>query len=165
MLKAWLWWTRLRNVPARFDQLRASRNWLAFVGRFALSGQKADLIATSGNFALDHSGFTFGTLYEASEDISIGYTLGPLRKGQRYFFMGHGTLPYDGISDFYFEADDGTALNLLFEPMRGSDAKAALAKLLNDRPLQPMDDDSTRGKELKTVRWVLERLRRRNKVY
>lgn len=165
MLNAWLWWMRLRGVPASFERLHDNRNWLAFVGRFALTGQKAAQIATAGNFMLDRDGFTFGTLYEAREDISIGFQLGPLKKGERYYFMGFGTLPYDGISDYYFEAEDGTALNLIFEPMRGSDAKAALAKLLNDRPLTEAPDTSKRGQELQTVRWLLSRLRKRNKVY
>ena len=135
------------------------------MGRFGLTGHKTDLIATAGNFALDHSGFTFGTLYEAQEDISIGYIDGPLTRSGRYFFVGYGSLAYDGIQDYYFEAEDGTPLNLLFEPMRGSDVKAAHAKLLNDRLLRPIPCDTTRAKELQTVRWVLAKLRHRNRLY
>lgn len=165
MLGTWIWWLRLRHLPARFEQLRDNRNWLAFVGRFALAGQKTDLLATAHNFQLDHDGFTFGTLYEAREDISIGPLLGPLERGQRYYFMGFGSLPHDGISDYFFEAMDGTALHLIFETMRGSDVKAAQTKLINDRLLSPILDNSARTRELKTVRWLLTGLRKRNKVH
>ncbi|PTX57126.1 hypothetical protein C8N43_1792 [Litoreibacter ponti] len=78
--------------------------------------------------------------------------------------MGFGTLPYDGILDYYFEAEDGTPLNLIFEPLRGSDAKAAHAKLLNDRLLRPVPEGGKRGAELATVRKVLAGMRRRNRL-
>lgn len=164
MLGAWIWSRRLARAPSTAAGLRTYRNWLAFLGRFALSGQKADLIATAPNFSLDRDGFVFGTLYEAQEDISIGPVLGPLRRGGRYRFMGAGSLPQDGITDYYFEAEDGTALNLIFESMRGSDVKAARAKLLNDRLLVPLPDSGARAGELATVRAILARLRRRNRV-
>ncbi len=165
MLGTWLWWLRLRRVPAQINQLRNTRNWLAFVGRFAMAGQKADLLVTSHNHSLDQNGFTFGTLYEAREDISIGAQLGPLKKGHHYYFMGYGTLPHDGILDYYFEDMDGFALNLIFESLRGSDVNAAHTKLLNDRLLTPVVDDSPRARDLKLVRTLLARLRKRNKIH
>lgn len=165
MLAEWLWGMRLRRVPFRLDQLRDNRNWLAFVGRFNLSAQNVDLIATAHTCMLDQNGLVFGTLYEAQEDISIGPVLGPIRAGQRNFFTGFGSLPQDGNLDYYFEAEDGQAVNLIFETKRGSDVRAAHAKLLNDRLLRPVADSGPRGRELQTVRRLLAQVRKRNKLY
>jgi len=140
--------------------LKDAQNWLAFVNRFSRQAQKADLIATARNFELDRI-YEFGTLYEAQVDLPREGTPQLLR-GQRYFYMGFGCLPYDGIRDYYFEDEDGAFTHLIFEPLLDSQANANHADLVDNALLVPCPSRSARSLDLRIVRAVLTRLRARN---
>jgi hypothetical protein len=159
LLGAWIWWRRLRQIPRDIQGLKETENWLAFVNRFSLQAQKTDLIVTAGNFELDRT-FNFGTLYEAKVNLPREGTP-KLLQGQRYFFMGIGCLPYDGILDYYFEGEDGAFTHLIFEPLRNPLADANHADMLENAWLSPVPSHSQRSRDLQIVRSVLIRLRAR----